>query len=333
MQMTEKNYLCDNKSFVMYKNWESQFEMLNDSELGELIRAAFRFVATGEVPTFGDRALTMTFNMMKECFVRDAEKWEETRERIQERNTVNGSKGGAPKGNKNAAKRKGSDVSNEKQPKTTQASKSTQTTETTQSVEKQPKQPVNVNVNDNVNVNANETVNVNETVTANENADVNEPVSMTVSEPVNEDNYFTRLAARKEQEHDRQADRQADKMTNNFWNAEKNNSPDFEKVDLTDAEREHLIRLSDRLTVDRYIENIRKWQVKNRRLNSKPFVSIRRWIEEDGADRKPAEPVSKPVGSYDESKPMSLSNFKSGIGCDEFDAFANELLENDFYMD
>ena len=78
---------------------------------------------------------------------------------------------------------------------------------------------------------------------------------------------------------------------------------DYTSVNLTDEEREALERLSDRLTVDNYIKSIIGWQVKYKKLNTKPFAYIKKWIEEDGAKKKS----------------------KRGIDTDEYDEFAANI--------
>ena len=89
--MKDKNN--ERKSFVMYCEWGSSFEEFTDEELGQLIRAVYAFVTKGEETTLGDRSLRIIFNTMKECFIRDGEKWEEVRQLRSEA----GSKGGRPK--------------------------------------------------------------------------------------------------------------------------------------------------------------------------------------------------------------------------------------------
>ena len=82
----------------------------------------------------------------------------------------------------------------------------------------------------------------------------------------------------------------------------------FERVELSEAEKQDLIGQSDRLTVERYILKIIDWQKKNRKLNSKPYISIRRWFEEDGVKPKP-----------------QLVKNEGGISAEEYDAFARSI--------
>lgn len=74
-------------------------------------------------------------------------------------------------------------------------------------------------------------------------------------------------------------EKRIDKKREDKKSAEKS----FTQVCLSEEERLALERLSDRLTVERYISKIIDWQVKNKKLNTKPYVSIKKWIEEDGA--------------------------------------------------
>lgn len=61
---------------------------------------------------------------------------------------------------------------------------------------------------------------------------------------------------------------------------------DFSVVHLTDQEREELVRLSDSLSVDRYIKNLSHWQQQHRVISRKAFVTIKGFIEEDKPKRR-----------------------------------------------
>ena len=88
----------EKKSFVMYADYEKHIARLSDEDAGELFKAIFTYVNTGEeVPL--SPAADMAFSFMKERIDRDSEKWAVT---CQKRSEA-GKKGGAPKGNKNAA--------------------------------------------------------------------------------------------------------------------------------------------------------------------------------------------------------------------------------------
>lgn len=127
----------EKKSFVMYADYEKHIARLSDEDAGELFKAIFTYVNTGEeVPL--SPAADMAFSFMKERIDRDSEKWAAT---CQKRSEA-GKKGGAPKGNKNAANKrkqaKQANVSADKQ-KQTRTSKRKQT---------QAKQADNDNDND-----------------------------------------------------------------------------------------------------------------------------------------------------------------------------------------
>lgn len=72
----QKNYHADNKSFMVYKEWEDYLKMLTDEEAGRMFRALFAFAARGEEADF-EGAAAMLFAVMKNCLERDGKKWEE----------------------------------------------------------------------------------------------------------------------------------------------------------------------------------------------------------------------------------------------------------------
>ena len=43
-----------------------------------------------------------------------------------------------------------------------------------------------------------------------------------------------------------------------------------------------LVGLADGLIIENYISKIREWQVRNKKLNTQPYASIRKWLDEDG---------------------------------------------------
>lgn len=89
------------KSFIIRLENREQFEMLTDEQAGKLLKAMCRYSATGELPDFTDAMLKFAFSMFRGQLDRDAEKYEE----MCWKNSENGKKGGAPKGNQNAAKK------------------------------------------------------------------------------------------------------------------------------------------------------------------------------------------------------------------------------------
>ena len=72
-----KNYHTDNKSFIVYKDWEEYITMLSDEEAGRLFKALFAFSKRAEEYDF-DGAMQMVFIMMRNAIERDGHKWEET---------------------------------------------------------------------------------------------------------------------------------------------------------------------------------------------------------------------------------------------------------------
>lgn len=73
----------------------------------------------------------------------------------------------------------------------------------------------------------------------------------------------------------------------------------FSVVSLSDEERAELDRLSDSLSVEIYIKKIVAWQQENRKMCSKPFITIKNWIEEDQPKKKPDQGSQSKDTSYD----------------------------------
>lgn len=115
-------------SFVVYTEWGAQFELLTDKQRSDLIMAIFDYQREKPVQEL-DAATSMAFSFIKAALDRDAEKWEEVREKRREA----GKLGGRPKKQTKAKKAKGF---SEKQKKQNKAKKA-----------------VYVNVNENVNEN------------------------------------------------------------------------------------------------------------------------------------------------------------------------------------
>lgn len=118
------------ESFVVYTEWGAQFELLNDKQRSDLIMAIFDYQREKPVQEL-DAATSMAFSFIKSALDRDAEKWEEVREKRREA----GKLGGRPK---KQTKAKKANAFCEKQKKQSKAKKA---------------------VNENVNVNVNENVN------------------------------------------------------------------------------------------------------------------------------------------------------------------------------
>ncbi len=70
---------------------------------------------------------------------------------------------------------------------------------------------------------------------------------------------------------------------------------DYSAVKLSDDERAELVRLSDRLTAESYINKMIEWQKHTKQICKKPFATIKNWIEED----KPKKTKSEANPSYD----------------------------------
>ena len=68
----------------------------------------------------------------------------------------------------------------------------------------------------------------------------------------------------------------------NYYKTEK----DYSIVTLSDEEIAALVEMSDKLSVENYINSLRDWQISNRKHISKPYVLIKRFIEEDTASPK-----------------------------------------------
>lgn len=104
--MKKNDVLIHFEWFDLYEESE-----LTDEEITELIFAAIRYVKDDENPKLKDRALKAVWSTMKSRIDHDIE--------LYKTKSDNGRRGGAPKGNKNAAK---TTENNQKQPKTTETS-------------------------------------------------------------------------------------------------------------------------------------------------------------------------------------------------------------------
>ena len=162
----------EKKSFVMYADYEKHIARLSDEDAGELFKAIFTYVNTGEeVPL--SPAADMAFSFMKERIDRDSEKWAVT---CQKRSEA-GKKGGAPKGNKNAANKqkqaKQANVSANKQKQAKQANVSANKQKqrrTSKRKQTQAKQADNDNDNDILSLSKDNDMNIPQDSTALERA-------------------------------------------------------------------------------------------------------------------------------------------------------------------
>lgn len=131
----------DKKSFIVYSDLQEVLGELTDEEAGRLFRAMIEYSITGEVGDLG-MPLKYVFIPIRQQMDRDRDKWEG----IKEKRSQAGRKGGASKGNRNAAK---SETLQEA------SNRVTKNKQNKQSLAKQAKQAVNVNVNVNGTVNEN----------------------------------------------------------------------------------------------------------------------------------------------------------------------------------
>lgn len=79
-------------SFLIYLDYEEQFDLLSDEELGQLMRAIMQYEKTGEEIKL-EGMLKMAFSFIKTQLDKDREKYNE----VCEKNKRNGKKGGRPK--------------------------------------------------------------------------------------------------------------------------------------------------------------------------------------------------------------------------------------------
>lgn len=79
-------------SFLIYTDYEAQFNLLTDEQLGQLIRAIMKYEKTGEIPQL-DGMLKMAFSFIKTQLDRDRGKYEEKCAK----NRENAKRGGRPK--------------------------------------------------------------------------------------------------------------------------------------------------------------------------------------------------------------------------------------------
>ena len=82
----------DKNSFLIYIDYEEQFSLLTDEQLGQLIRAIMKYEKTSEIPKL-DGMLKMAFSFIKTQLDRDREKYEEKCAK----NRENAKRGGRPK--------------------------------------------------------------------------------------------------------------------------------------------------------------------------------------------------------------------------------------------
>lgn len=84
----------DKSSFLIYLDYEEQFNLLTDEQIGQLMRAIIKYEKTREIPQLNG-IVKMAFSFIKTQLDRDREKYE-TR---CEKNRENAKKGGRPRKN------------------------------------------------------------------------------------------------------------------------------------------------------------------------------------------------------------------------------------------
>lgn len=70
-------------SFLMYLDYEEQFSLLSDEELGQLMRAIMQYEKTGNIPELSG-VVKMAFSFIKQQLDRDEEKWQEEKKKRSE---------------------------------------------------------------------------------------------------------------------------------------------------------------------------------------------------------------------------------------------------------
>ncbi len=73
----------DKISFLMYLDYEEQFNLLTDEQLGQLMRAIMKYEKTGELPKL-DGIVKMAFSFIKQQLDRDNNKWREEKQKRSE---------------------------------------------------------------------------------------------------------------------------------------------------------------------------------------------------------------------------------------------------------
>lgn len=84
----------DKSSFLIYLDYEEQFNLLTDEQIGQLMRAIIKYEKTREIPQL-DGVIKMAFSFIKTQLDRDREKYEARCEK----NRENAKKGGRPRKN------------------------------------------------------------------------------------------------------------------------------------------------------------------------------------------------------------------------------------------
>lgn len=70
----------DKSSFLIYLDYQEQFELLTDEQAGQLIKAIIKYEKTGEIAKL-DGMTKMAFSFIKQQLDRDSEKWKEEKQK------------------------------------------------------------------------------------------------------------------------------------------------------------------------------------------------------------------------------------------------------------
>ena len=73
----------DKSSFLMYLDYEEQFNLMSDEEIGQLMRAIIQYEKTQEMPEL-DGVLKMAFSFIKSQLDKDRKKWQEEKKKRSE---------------------------------------------------------------------------------------------------------------------------------------------------------------------------------------------------------------------------------------------------------
>lgn len=70
----------EKNSFLIYLDYEEQFELLTDEQIGQLMKAIMRYEKTREIPKL-EGMVKMAFSFIKTQLDRDREKWQEEKQK------------------------------------------------------------------------------------------------------------------------------------------------------------------------------------------------------------------------------------------------------------
>lgn len=73
----------DKNSFLIYLDYQEQFELLTDEQAGQLIKAIIKYEKAGEITKL-EGMTKMAFSFIKQQLDRDSEKWKEEKQKRSE---------------------------------------------------------------------------------------------------------------------------------------------------------------------------------------------------------------------------------------------------------